>query len=95
MNLIKCKYLLNIIKYSIPISETENTIDKKVRFPFRKIEILNQEMYNLFHVLANYGRKVIDSVRVDAANQLKDCPTLRKVVKGSRYLSYKRPEDLS
>ena len=52
-------------------------------------------VYDLFHVLANYGRKVIDRVRVDAANQLKGCPTLRKVVKGSRYLLYKRPEDLS
>lgn len=52
-------------------------------------------MYDLFHVLANYGRKVIDRVRVDAANKLKHIPDLRKVVKGSRYLLYKRPEELS
>lgn len=52
-------------------------------------------VYDLYHVLANYGRKVIDRVRVDAANKLKHLPELRKVVKGSRYLLYKRPEDLS
>lgn len=52
-------------------------------------------MYDLFHVLPNYGRKVIDRVRVDAANKLKHIPDLRKVVKGSRYLLYKRPEELS
>ncbi len=52
-------------------------------------------VYDLYHVLANYGRKVIDRVRVDVANKLKHFPELRKVVKGSRYLLYKRPEDLS
>ncbi len=52
-------------------------------------------VYDLFHVLSNYGRKVIDRVRVDAANKLKHIPDLRKVVKGSRYLLYKRPEELS
>ena len=40
-------------------------------------------IYDLFHVLANYGRKVIDRVRVDAANKLKGSSTLRKVVKGA------------
>ena len=52
-------------------------------------------VYNLFHVLSNFGRKVIDRVRVDAANSLRHAPWLRKVVKSSRYLLYKRPENLS
>lgn len=52
-------------------------------------------VFDLFHVLANYGRKVIDRVRVDAANQLRHLPQMRKIVKGGRYLLYKRPEDLT
>ena len=52
-------------------------------------------VYDLFHVLSNFGRKVIDRVRVDAANSLRHAPWLRKVVKSSRYLLYKRPENLS
>ena len=51
-------------------------------------------VYDLFHVLSNFGRKVIDRVRVDAANSLRHAPWLRKVVKSSRYLLYKRPENL-
>ena len=31
-------------------------------------------VFDLFHVLTNYGRKVIDRVRVDAANQLRHLP---------------------
>ena len=52
-------------------------------------------VYDLFHVLSNFGRKVIDRVRVDAANSLRHAPWLRKVVKSSRYLLYKRPENLT
>ena len=52
-------------------------------------------VYDLFHVLSNFGRKVIDRVRVDAANSLRHAPWLRKVVKSSRYLLYKRHENLS
>ena len=52
-------------------------------------------VYDLFHVLSNFGRKVIDRVRVDAANSLRHAPWLRKVVKSSRYLLYKRPENES
>ena len=40
-------------------------------------------VYDLFHVLSNFGRKVIDRVRVDAANSLRHAPWLRKVVKSS------------
>lgn len=31
-------------------------------------------VYDLFHVLSNFGRKVIDRVRVDAANSLRHAP---------------------
>lgn len=43
-------------------------------------------VYDLFHVVARYGREVIDRVRVDEANRLRQDPKGRKVVKGSRWL---------
>lgn len=43
-------------------------------------------VYDLFHVLSNYGREVIDRVRVDEANRLKDDKSARQVVKGSKWL---------
>ena len=57
-------------------------------------------VYDLFHVVAKYGREVIDRVRVDEANRLRTHKPARKVVKGSRWLllrnreNIKRPEDL-
>jgi len=41
-------------------------------------------VYDLFHVLAKFGREVIDRVRVDQANQLKDNRARRRVIKRSR-----------
>ena len=38
-------------------------------------------VYDLFHVVAKYGREVIDRVRVDQANQLRDNPKSRQVIK--------------
>ena len=43
-------------------------------------------VFDLFHVVAKYGREVIDRVRVDEANRLKHDAHARKVVKGSRWL---------
>ena len=45
-----------------------------------------QIVYDLFHVVAKYGREVIDRVRVDEANRLRHDKQARKVVKGSRWL---------
>lgn len=45
-----------------------------------------QIVYDLFHVVARYGREVIDRVRVDEANRLRHEPKARTVVKGSRWL---------
>lgn len=39
-----------------------------------------------FHVVAKYGRHVMDWVRVDQANQLHDNKAPRKLIKGSRWL---------
>jgi transposase len=41
-------------------------------------------VYDLFHVVARYGREVIDRIRVDQANLLREDKQTRKVVKQSR-----------
>lgn len=51
-------------------------------------------MYDLFHVIAKFGREVIDRVRVDEANRLKDDKKARQVVKQSRWLLLRNPENL-
>lgn len=43
-------------------------------------------VYDLFHVVAKYGREVIDRVRVDEANRLRADKPARRVVKTSRWL---------
>ena len=43
-------------------------------------------VYDLFHVVAKYGREVIDRVRVDEANRLREDRPARRVVKTSRWL---------
>lgn len=55
-------------------------------------------VYDLFHVVAKYGREVIDRVRVDEANRLRHDRTARKVIKGARWLllrnrEHVKPED--
>jgi transposase len=43
-------------------------------------------VYDLFHVVARYGHEVIDRVRVDEANRLRNDPKGRAVIKGARWL---------
>jgi transposase len=45
-----------------------------------------QIVYDLYHVVAKYGREVIDRTRVDEANRLRQDKKARKVVKGARWL---------
>ncbi len=52
-------------------------------------------VYDLYHVIAKYGREVIDRVRVDRANQLSQDRPARKVVKRGRWLLLKNPENLT
>jgi transposase len=51
-------------------------------------------VYDLFHVVARFGRDVVDRVRVDQANALRDQPAARKVVKRSRWLLLRNHENL-
>lgn len=52
-------------------------------------------VYDLFHVVAKYGREVVDRVRVDRANELKHDKPARKLVKGSRWLLLKNRNNLN
>ncbi len=51
-------------------------------------------VYDLFHVIAKYGREVIDRVRVDEANRLKQERPLRRVVKRARWLLLRNRENV-
>ncbi|MBC7199783.1 MAG: ISL3 family transposase [Pseudomonas balearica] len=51
-------------------------------------------VYDLFHVVARYGRDVIDRIRVDQANLLRENKPARKEVKQSRWLLLRNRENL-
>src|SRR5690606_37728518 len=51
-------------------------------------------VYDLFHVIAKYGRDVITRVRVDAANRLRHDKPARRVVKRSHWLLLRNPANL-
>lgn len=52
-------------------------------------------VYDLFHVVAKYGREVIDRVRVDQANQLRHDRPARRVLKSTRWLLLRNRDNLS
>lgn len=52
-------------------------------------------IYDLFHVVAKFGREVIDRVRVDQANQLRTDRSARRVIKRSRWLLLRNRQSLS
>ena len=51
-------------------------------------------VYDLFHVVAKYGREVVDRVRVDEANRVKDDKRARKVIKSARWLLLRNEENI-
>jgi transposase len=51
-------------------------------------------VFDLFHVVAKYGREVIDRVRVDQANTLRHDRRARRVVKSARWLLLKNRDSL-
>lgn len=52
-------------------------------------------VYDLFHVVAKFGREVVDRVRVDQANKLRGNKPARKVIKRSRWLLLRNHSNLS
>lgn len=51
-------------------------------------------VFDLFHVIAKYGREVIDRVRVDRANELREQRHERHLVKSARWLLLKNRDSL-
>ena len=51
-------------------------------------------VYDLFHVVAKYGREVIDRVRVDQVRQLRHDRPARRVLKSSRWLLLRNRSNL-
>lgn len=51
-------------------------------------------VFDLFHVVAKYGREVIDRVRVDQANKLRHDKPARRVIKSSRWLLLRNRKSL-
>lgn len=51
-------------------------------------------VFDLFHVVAKYGREVVDRVRVDEANRLRDDKRARKVVKSARWLLLRNRDNI-
>lgn len=64
---------------------------EEVRFRCPNAEVV----YDLFHVVAKYGREVIDRVRVDEANRLRDDRPARRLVKGARWLLLRNRENVT
>ena len=54
-----------------------------------------QIVFDLFHVVAKYGREVIDRVRVDEANRLRDNRPARHLVKSARWLLLRNRENVT
>lgn len=51
-------------------------------------------VYDLFHVVAKFGREVVDRVRVDQANLLRDDRPARREIKRSRWLLLRNRNNL-
>lgn len=64
------------------VMDMNGAYETEVRHQCPEAEIV----FDLFHVVAKYGREVIDRVRVDEANRLKGDTKARKVIKSSRWL---------
>jgi len=64
--------------------------EEEVRYQCPLVEIV----FDLFHVVAKYGREVIDRVRLNEANRLRNDKPARKVVKSARWLLLRNRENV-
>jgi transposase len=64
--------------------------EEEVRYQCPLVEIV----FDLFHVVAKYGREVVDRARVDEADRLRDDKPARKIVKGARWLLLRNRENV-
>lgn len=70
--------------------DMNTAFDLEVRKHCRRARIV----YDLFHVIAKYGREVISRVRVDTANKLRHDKPARRIVKRSHWLLLRNPDDI-
>lgn len=70
--------------------DMNSAFDLEVKAHCRNAEVV----YDLFHVVAKYGREVIDRVRVDEANRLRQDAPARRIVKTSRWLLLRNRESV-
>lgn len=70
--------------------DMNTAFDLEVRQHCPRAEVV----YDLFHVVARFGREVIDRVRVDQANALRDQAAARQVIKRSRWLLLRNRDNL-
>ncbi len=70
--------------------DMNTAFDREVKQHCPQAEVV----FDLFHVVALYGRKVIDRIRVDQANALRHDKPARKVIKRSRWLLLRNKENL-
>lgn len=54
-----------------------------------------QIVYDLFHIVVNYSKKVVDRVRLEEAQRLRQNEPCRKVIKASRWLLLRNRENLA
>ena len=70
--------------------DMNTAMDLEVRAQCPNAEVV----YDLFHVVARFGREVVDRVRVDQANALSDDSKARQVIKRSRWLLLRNRDNL-
>lgn len=71
--------------------DMNTAFDLEVRMHCAQAEVV----YDLFHVVARFGREVVDRVRVDQANALRQDKPARRVVKRSRWLLLRNRDNLT
>jgi transposase len=72
------------------VMDMNGAFELEIRHHCPQVDIV----YDLFHVVAKYGREVIDRVRVDEANRLRGDRRARRVVKSARWLLLRNRENL-
>jgi transposase len=68
----------------------DRSFEEEGRYQCPFVEVV----FDLFHVVAKYGREVVDRVRVDESNRLRDDKPARKVIKGARWLLFRNRENV-
>jgi transposase len=73
------------------VIDMNGAYEEEIRAQCPQAEIV----YDLFHVVAKYGRDVVDRVRVDQANRLRQDQPARHVVKSARWLLLRNRRNVS